>query len=89
MSDNSGPAYPQPAGPAGFRHTWNDGFGGLSKREAFARSCHAALLGNNTILEAIKFGGNSARVPDRVVLRLTAQLAVAHADALLEALKND
>ena len=72
MIDNSGPAYPQLAGPAGFRQKWSDGFGGLSKREAFAQTAMGALSSNSTL---------------DLTVEETARLACMQADALLEALE--
>ncbi len=83
MSDNSGPAYPQPAGPAGFRQKWSDGYGGLSKREYVATEALKGLLGNPKII------GQFEDFCDGDSRHIVCCIAIEHADALLEALGND
>ena len=87
IDKGSEPAYPQPATPAGYRAQWASGTGGLTKREAFALSAQAAIIGGEVakdITAACVDKGN-----DEEFWRVVAEIAIEHADALLAALEPD
>ncbi len=60
---------------------------GLTKRESFAQTTQAALLSNAKSIQEIT--AQCSRVnKDEEFYRVTAEIAVEHADALLEALER-
>ncbi len=62
---------------------------GLTKREAFAQTAQAALLSNAASMREIMTQISRVRVnKDEEFYRGTAEIAIDHADALLEALEK-
>ena len=88
VGNGNSPAYPQPATPAGYRAEWATGSGGLTKREEFARSAQAAMIGNAGLLQDITAACKSKGKDDHYH-RVIAEIALDHADALLIALEKE
>jgi len=61
--------------------------GGFTKREAIAQTAQAALLSNTKSMQEIMAQCHRAR-KDEEFYRVTAEIAVEYADALLEALEK-
>ena len=88
MSKNGNdPAYPQPANHAGYRAQWSAGTGGLTKREAFARSAQAAIIGGGVAADITAACNKAGKEDD--FFRVVAEIALEHADALLVALEKE